>query len=112
MPEAEALGSLRKHAGRVFGALGCELLGWRGEADHLQPFAEIPPKHSISLYSVGQCLQKNLEPPAVAAASRHRAALPGWRSLWSPRYFAASTSGVPLEQVKRHHQGQRASAAP
>jgi putative transposase len=107
--DAEALDWLREHARRVFGAMGCELLGCDGEADYLQLLVEYPPKHSIAV------LVNAFKGTSSRLLRKHRPDI-GQRycdcALWSPSYFEASTGGAPLEEVKRYIQGQRASAAP
>jgi putative transposase len=104
-----ALEWLGKHARKVFGTMECELLACDGEADHLHLLVEYPPKHSVSVLvnafkgTSSRLLRK--ERPDIAGRFRDDV-------LWSPSYFAASTGGAPLEQVKLYIQQQRASQAP
>jgi putative transposase len=107
--DGAALGWLHGHGTKVFEGMGCVLLACDGEADHLHMLVEYPPKHSISVLvnafkgTSSRLLRK--ERPDIADRYRGDA-------LWSPSYFAASTGGAPLEQIKRYIQQQRASAAP
>jgi len=107
--DGAALDWLREHARKVFDGMGCELLACDGEADHLHLLVEYPPKHSISVLvnafkgTSSRLLRKDR--PDIEA--RYRDGV-----LWSPSYFAASTGGAPLEQLKRYVEQQRASAAP
>jgi putative transposase len=104
-----ALAWLREHGAKVFEGMGCTLLACDGEADHLHLLVEYPPKHSISVLvnafkgTSSRLLRK--ERPDIAGRFRDDV-------LWSPSYFAASTGGAPLEQVKLYIQQQRASQAP
>jgi putative transposase len=70
---------------------------------------EYPPKHSISVLvnAFKGTASRLLRQARPDIAARYRDDV-----LWSPSYFAASTGGAPLEQVKRYVEQQRASAAP
>jgi len=104
-----ALAWLREHAAKVFDGMGCVLLACDGEADHLHLLVEYPPKHSISVLvnAFKGTASRLLRQARPDIAARYRDDV-----LWSPSYFAASTGGAPLEQVKRYVEQQRASAAP
>ena len=104
-----ALVWLKAHGARVFDGMGCVLLACEGETDHLHLLVEYPPKHSVSVLvnafkgTSSRLLRK--ERPDIE--QRYRDGV-----LWSPSYFAASTGGAPLEQVKRYIEQQRASQSP
>jgi putative transposase len=104
-----ALAWLREHAAKVFDGMGCVLLACDGEADHLHLLVEYPPKHSISVLvnAFKGTASRLLRQARPDIAARYRDDV-----LWSPSYFAASTGGAPLEQVKRYLEQQRASTAP
>ena len=88
--------------------MGVQLLACDGEADHVHLLVEYPPKHSVSVLvnalkgTSSRLLRK--ERPDIAARY--------WRGvLWSPSYFAASTTGTPLEVAKQYVENQRALPA-
>jgi putative transposase len=107
--DGTALAWLKEHAARVFDGMGCVLLACDGEADHLHLLIEHPPKHSVSVLvnAFKGTSSRLLRKARPDIATRYRDGV-----LWSPSYFAASTGGAPLEQVKRYVEQQRTSAAP
>ena len=107
--DAGALEWLQGHFAKVCETMGCALLACDGEADHLHAMIEYPPKVSISalVNALKGTSSRLLRQARTDIAARYRDDV-----LWSPSYFAASTGGAPLEQVKQYIQQQRASAAP
>ena len=104
-----ALAWLCEHAGRVFNTMQCELLACDGEADYLHLLVEYPPKHSVSVLinAFNGTSSRLLRKTRPDIERRYHDGV-----LWSPSYFAASTGGAPLEQVKLYIQQQRALRGP
>jgi putative transposase len=89
--------------------MGARLLALDGEADHIHLLVEYPPKLSVS------ALVNALKGTSSRVLSRLRPHIAHRYSkgvLWSPSYFAASTGGATLENVKQYVEAQRASTAP
>jgi putative transposase len=106
--DAPALDWLRGHFGKVCETMDCQLLACDGEADHLHSVVEYPPKLSISV------LVNALKGTSSRLLRKERPEIAGRYCggvLWPPSYFAASTSGAPLEVIRRYVEQQRASRA-
>ncbi len=80
--------------------MGCQLLEFNGEVDHVHLLIQYPPKHSVSVIV-----------NALKAASSRRlrsefADLKRFSNLWSRSYFAASVGGAPIEVLKQYIENQ------
>lgn len=83
--------------------LGCELVEFNGEADHVHLLVHYPPKLAVSvmvnnLKSVSSRLVRHIN-PHLQRQSKNAA-------LWSRSYFAVSVGGAPIEVLKRYIQNQ------
>ncbi len=83
--------------------LGCELIEFNGEADHVHLLVHYPPKLAVSvmvnnLKSVSSRMVRHFN-PHLQRQSKSAA-------LWSRSYFAVSVGGAPIEVLKRYIQNQ------
>ena len=100
---------VREHLQASFASVmqdfGGELLQCDGEDDHIHLLVSFPPKYAIatlvnSLKGVSARLLRQRDFPEV------RRKLWG-AHLWTPSYFASTTSGATLETVKQYIEDQR-----
>lgn len=80
--------------------MGCQLVEFNGETDHVHLLISYPPKESIS----------NIVNMLKGVSSRQLRKKYKLRThknhLWSPSYYAASSGGATLETLKQYIQNQ------
>lgn len=80
--------------------MGCQLVEFNGETDHVHLLISYPPKESIS----------NIVNMLKGVSSRQLRKKYKLRThknhLWSPSYYAASSGGATLETIKQYIQNQ------
>jgi putative transposase len=100
----DAIGCLQDIFSKVCSDFGAKLCACDGEDDHVHLLIEYPPKVAVSvlvnsLKGVSARLLKQRRP----GIARHY-----WNGvLWSPSYFAASSSGDPPKTVRQYVEQQR-----
>ncbi len=84
----------------VCGTMGCELVEFNGETDHVHLLVSYPPKVAVSTLV-------NMLKGVSSRRLRQRHDLQTHRNhLWSPSYYAASSGGATLETLKQYIQNQ------
>jgi len=81
--------------------MGCQILEFNGETDHIHVLMAYPPKLSVSQ------MVNSLK--GVSSRRYGQAGYPkpyAKDALWSPSYFVSSVGGAPLEILKRYMQNQ------
>jgi len=98
---AESLALIEKSFKEVAKKMDFQIQEFNGEPDHIHSIIEFPPKLSIS--QIVNALK------GVSSRRYGQAGYPkpyGKDALWSPRYFASSIGGAPLEILKKYIQDQ------
>jgi putative transposase len=98
---AEGLTIIENSFREVAKKMDFQILEFNGESDHIHTLIEYPPK--LSLSQMVNALK------GVSSRRYGQAGLPkpfGKEALWSPRYFAISVGGVPLEILKQYIKNQ------
>ena len=103
----EHLGYLRGVFETVLDKFEAKLVEFNGEGDHVHLLVSYPPKHSVSsltnsLKGVSSRLLKQAYPELEKFLSIKKSK----NVLWSPRYFASSGGGAPLEVLKQYIRDQ------
>jgi putative transposase len=97
----ESIDLIEKSFREVAEKMNFQVLEFNGEADHIHVLIEYPPKLSIS--SIVNALK------GVSSRRYGQAGYPkpyGKDALWSPRYFASSVGGAPIEILKQYIKEQ------
>lgn len=99
---APILARLEDGSGRVLTALGCGLVEFSGEADHVHFLIHHPP--SLPVSEIARRLKGR-------SADTLRREFPQLRRvhrqhLWSPGYFAASVGGAPIDVLRGYIENQ------
>lgn len=86
--------------------LGCELVEFNGETDHIHLLVNHPPKVAISILVNSL---KGVSSRLIRKEGYHEIESKLWGdSLWSPSYFAASCGGAPIEILRQYIEQQKA----
>jgi len=85
--------------------MGCELLEFNGEDDHVHLLVSIPPKIPVAIF-VGKLKGKSAYFLRNEFWDSIKTKLWG-KHLWSPSYCSVTCGGAPLEIVKRYIDAQR-----
>lgn len=83
--------------------LGCELVEFNGEADHVHRLVHYPPKLAVSVMVNNL---KSVSSRMVRQSNPHLRRQSKSAALWSRSYFVVSVGGAPIEVLKRHIQNQ------
>jgi putative transposase len=99
-----ALTQLENHFEEICRGMGCDLVEFGGEQDHVHLVVNCPPSLAIS------SLVNSLKGASSRMLRKNRKdiekKLSRVQCLWSPSYFVATTGGVPLEVVKQYVANQ------
>jgi putative transposase len=96
------LARLQDGTARILAALGCELIEFSGERDHVHFLIAHPPHMPVS--EIARRLKRNSayelcrEFPQLQRVCRNH--------LQSPSYFAASVAGAPTDVLRRYIESQ------
>lgn len=99
---APILARLKDGSGRMLAALGCELIKFSGETDHVHFLINHPP--SLPVSEIARRLkgrsahELRREFPDLRRVHR--------RHLWSPGYFAANAGSAPIDVLHRYIEDQ------
>jgi len=103
---APMLERMRGMAWQVCRTMGCELIEFSGETDHIHLLVDFHPKNSISAVagslksSISRAMKKEF-PQEVLKFYRGV-------SFWSNSYYVASSGGAPIEKLKEYIKSQDA----
>jgi putative transposase len=102
----EHLETMKEVFENVCKKIGCELIEFNGESNHVHLLIEYPPRLSISkivnsLKGVSSKILRKKYPIFQKESSGDNV------SLWSRSYFAASVGGAPIEILKQYIENQK-----
>jgi putative transposase len=102
----EHLETMKEVFENVCKKIGCELIEFNGESNHVHLLIEYPPRLSISkivnsLKGVSSRILRKKYPIFQKESSGDNV------SLWSRSYFAASVGGAPIEILKQYIENQK-----
>ena len=103
----EHLETMKEVFERVCNKIGCELVEFNGEADHVHLLIEYPPRLALSkiVNSLKGVSSRILRKKYEIFQKEY------WAedvSLWSRSYFVASVGGAPIEILKEYIESQKA----
>lgn len=101
---APMLERMQEMAGQVCRTMGCELLEFSGEADHVHLLVDFHPKNSIS--AVAGSLKSSLSRTMKKDFPKQVTKFYRGVSFWSNSYYVASVGGAPIEKLKEYIKSQ------
>lgn len=85
--------------------MGCELIEFNGEEDHVHLLIKYPPKVAVSVMVNNL---KSVSSRMVRQLNTHLMRQSKNGALWSRSYFASSTGGANIETLREYVQSQKA----
>lgn len=95
---------LREMFEQVCNTMGCILLEFSGEADHVHLLIDFHPRNSIS--AVAGSLKSATSRMVRKEFSEHLSRFYSKPVFWANSYYVASSGGAPIEKLKRYIQSQ------
>lgn len=101
----EMLNRLKEMVEQVSNKMGCHLIEFNGESDHIHILLDFHPKNSISAVvgSLKSSTARMLKKEFPVEFKKHYC---GKVSFWSNSYYVASCGGAPIEVLKKYIQNQ------
>lgn len=101
----EMLNRLKEMVEQVSNKMGCQLIEFNGESDHIHILLDFHPKNSIAAVvgSLKSSTARMLKKEFPVEVEKHYW---GKVSFWSNSYYVASCGGAPIEVLKKYIQNQ------
>jgi len=98
---------LKEMFDQVCKKMGCELMEFSGEEDHVHLLIDFHPRNSIAAVvgSLKSSTSRMVKKEFWEEYSKHYW---GGKAFWSGSYYVASTGGAPIEKVKEYIANQNA----
>ncbi|MEM7557355.1 MAG: IS200/IS605 family transposase [Cyanobacteria bacterium P01_A01_bin.84] len=103
--EAKMLDRLKEMIKQVSKKMGCELIEFNGESDHIHILLDFHPKNSIAAV-VGSLKSSTARMLKKEFPEEVKKYYWGKVSFWSNSYYVASCGGAPIETLKKYIQNQ------
>ena len=102
----EMLARLKATIEQVANKMGCILVEFNGESDHVHILLDFHPKNSIAAVvgSLKSSTARMLKKEFPEEVKKHYW---GKVSFWSNSYYVASCGGAPIEALKKYIQNQK-----
>ena len=102
---ATMLDRLKEMVKQVSEKMGCELIEFNGETDHIHILLDFHPKNSIAsvVGSLKSSTARMLKKEFPQEVQKHYW---GKVSFWSNSYYVASCGGAPIDVLKKYIQSQ------
>lgn len=85
--------------------MGCRLLEFSGESDHVHLLVDFHPRNSIAAVA-GSLKSSSSRMVKKEFPQQYKKYYWGKVAFWSNSYYVASAGGAPIETLKQYIQGQ------
>lgn len=104
---SEMLTRIEEMISQVCVKMGCRVLEFSGEADHIHLLVDFHPRNSISAL-VGSLKAATSRTMKKEFPQQYKEHYGGHKAFWSNAYYVASAGGAPIEMLKQYIHRQDA----